>query len=68
LVQLGAGRLVIRLFGSRVEQLAALTLRHRLPTIFQFPEFTAAGGLMSYGPILVAWITRCFLSADAVVL
>jgi putative ABC transport system substrate-binding protein len=55
LVQLGAGGLVVSpdaLFASRVEQLAALALRHRLPTIYQFPEFTAAGGLMSYGPNL----------------
>jgi putative tryptophan/tyrosine transport system substrate-binding protein len=52
LVQLGAGGLVISpdaLFASRAEQLAALALRHRIPTIYQFPEFTAAGGLMSYG-------------------
>jgi putative ABC transport system substrate-binding protein len=30
-------------------QLGELTVRHGLPTIFQFREFTAAGGLMSYG-------------------
>ena len=34
---------------SRSEQLAALALRHAVPTIFQFREFAAAGGLMSYG-------------------
>ena len=34
---------------SRSEQLAALTIRHAVPTIFQFREFVAAGGLMSYG-------------------
>jgi putative ABC transport system substrate-binding protein len=34
---------------SRSEQLAALTVRHAVPTIFQFREFAAAGGLMSYG-------------------
>ena len=52
LVQLRAGGLVIgadALFSSRVEQLAALALRHRIPAVYQFPEFTAAGGLMSYG-------------------
>jgi putative ABC transport system substrate-binding protein len=32
-----------------VDQLAALALRHALPAIYQYPEFTAAGGLMSYG-------------------
>jgi len=37
------------LFTSRLEQLAALTVRHAVPTVYQFREFTAAGGLMSYG-------------------
>jgi putative ABC transport system substrate-binding protein len=37
------------LFTSRAEELAALALRHRIPAIYQYPEFTAAGGLMSYG-------------------
>jgi putative ABC transport system substrate-binding protein len=52
LARLRAGGLVIGadgLFISRSEQLAALALRHAVPTIFQFREFAAAGGLMSYG-------------------
>jgi putative ABC transport system substrate-binding protein len=52
LLQLRAGALVIGadpFFTSRLEQLAALTLRHAVPTVYQFREFTAAGGLMSYG-------------------
>jgi putative tryptophan/tyrosine transport system substrate-binding protein len=36
-------------FVSRSEQLATLAVRHKLPTIFQFRQFAAAGGLMSYG-------------------
>jgi len=36
-------------FDTRREKLAALGLRHRLPTMFQFREFAEAGGLMSYG-------------------
>jgi putative ABC transport system substrate-binding protein len=36
-------------FTSRSEELAALALRHRVPAAYQYPEFTAAGGLMSYG-------------------
>jgi putative ABC transport system substrate-binding protein len=36
-------------FTSRSEELAALAVRHRMPAIYQYPEFTAAGGLMSYG-------------------
>jgi putative ABC transport system substrate-binding protein len=37
------------LFISRNEQLAALTVRHAVPAITQFRDFTLAGGLMSYG-------------------
>jgi putative ABC transport system substrate-binding protein len=36
-------------FTGRSEQIAAMSLRHALPAIYQFREFTAAGGLMSYG-------------------
>jgi putative tryptophan/tyrosine transport system substrate-binding protein len=51
-VQLRPGGLVIvpdPFFTNRSERLAALALRHAIPTIFHYPEFTAAGGLMSYG-------------------
>jgi putative tryptophan/tyrosine transport system substrate-binding protein len=36
-------------FSSRIEKLAALTIRHALPAIYEWREFTAAGGLLSYG-------------------
>jgi putative tryptophan/tyrosine transport system substrate-binding protein len=52
LTELRAGGLVIgtdALFTSRDEKLAALALRYRIPTIYQWREFVAAGGLMSYG-------------------
>jgi ABC-type uncharacterized transport system substrate-binding protein len=52
LVQLRAGALVIgadALFNSRSEQLAELTIRHRVPAIYQFREFVSAGGLTAYG-------------------
>jgi hypothetical protein len=39
-VQLEAGVLVI----TMTERLAKLATRHAVPTIFQYPEFTAAGG------------------------
>jgi putative ABC transport system substrate-binding protein len=51
-LQLRADALVIApdaMFISRSEQLGALTLRHAVPAITQFREFTVAGGLMSYG-------------------
>jgi len=36
-------------FNSRRDQLIALSARHAIPTMYSWPEFTAAGGLMSYG-------------------
>jgi putative ABC transport system substrate-binding protein len=50
-VQLRAGGLVIgadAFFTSRQEQLAALALRHAVPTIYENRGFVAAGGLMSW--------------------
>jgi putative ABC transport system substrate-binding protein len=52
LIQLRAGGLVIApdpLFISQSNQLAALTVRHGVPAVFETREFAAAGGLMSYG-------------------
>jgi putative ABC transport system substrate-binding protein len=37
------------LFNEQSERIAALTLRHRLPAIYQFRPVAAAGGLLSYG-------------------
>jgi putative ABC transport system substrate-binding protein len=53
LVELRVGALVIGpdpFLIDRSRELAALTVRHAVPAIFQFREFTSAGGLMSYGP------------------
>jgi ABC-type uncharacterized transport system substrate-binding protein len=52
LIQLRAGGLVIGggpFFSGHREQLAALTVGHAVPAIFQYREFAAAGGLLSYG-------------------
>jgi putative ABC transport system substrate-binding protein len=40
-------------FGSRNGQLAALALRHGLPTVSSFREYAVAGGLMSYGGSII---------------
>jgi putative tryptophan/tyrosine transport system substrate-binding protein len=51
-VQLRAGALVINadaFFNSRSKQLAQLALSHAAPTVYQYREFAAAGGLASYG-------------------
>jgi putative ABC transport system substrate-binding protein len=44
-------------FLSRTEQLAALALRHSVPAIYQYREFAAAGGLMSYGGSVTSFRT-----------
>jgi putative ABC transport system substrate-binding protein len=52
LAQLRPGALIVgpgTFFSARGEQLAALTLRHAVPTIHQYRPFAAAGGLLSYG-------------------
>ena len=51
LVRLRVGALVIgtdTFFNSQSRKLAALALRHAVPAIYQYREFAAAGGLMSY--------------------
>ena len=53
LARLRASALLIMpdvLFTTRAEQLAALSLRYAVPAIYQYRPFTAAGGLVSYGP------------------
>ena len=52
LAELRVGALVIvpdPLFNSRVQELAALTVRHALPAIYKSRSFAVAGGLLSYG-------------------
>jgi putative ABC transport system substrate-binding protein len=55
LVRLRVGALAIGadpFFTSRSEQLAALTVRHAVPAVYEFREFVAAGGLIGYGASL----------------
>ena len=57
LVELHAGALVVAadpFFNSRREQLVALTAHHAVPAIYEWREFTTAGGLISYGTSLSA--------------
>jgi len=51
LPELQASGLVIggdAFFTSHSKELAALAMRHRVPAVYQWREFAAAGGLMSY--------------------
>jgi putative ABC transport system substrate-binding protein len=53
LVQEGAGVVLVTanpFLNSKRAQVAALALRHRMPTVFEYREGPVAGGLMSYGP------------------
>jgi putative tryptophan/tyrosine transport system substrate-binding protein len=55
LVQLEAGALVVgsdAFFHDRRDRIAALALRHAIPTIYELRESVAAGGLISYGTSL----------------
>jgi putative ABC transport system substrate-binding protein len=59
LVQLHADALVVGaepFFYSQREQLAALAARYAVPTMYEWREFVAASGLISYGTSLAgAW-------------
>jgi putative tryptophan/tyrosine transport system substrate-binding protein len=69
LVQQHADALVVStdpFFGSRREQLVALALRHAVPAIYEWREFAAAGGLISYGPSLMAAVRQVGIYAGKI--
>jgi putative tryptophan/tyrosine transport system substrate-binding protein len=52
LMQQSVGALMIiadPFFNSRRDQLVAYSARHKIPTMYEFREFAAAGGLITYG-------------------
>jgi putative ABC transport system substrate-binding protein len=55
LVQQRAGALLVcasPFFNARRQQLVALAARHSVPAIYEWRDFAATGGLMSYGTVL----------------
>jgi putative ABC transport system substrate-binding protein len=53
-------------FNTRYDQFGSLTLRHAVPTIYQYREFAAAGGLMSYGGNIMDLYRRAGIYAGRV--
>jgi ABC-type uncharacterized transport system substrate-binding protein len=57
LIRLHADALIVSadpLFSSLRERVVALASRHAVPAIYQWREFAASGGLISYGPSIAA--------------
>jgi putative tryptophan/tyrosine transport system substrate-binding protein len=57
LAELHAGGLVVSsdpFFNSRREHIVAMAAHYTVPAIYEWSEFTKIGGLISYGPSLVA--------------
>ena len=55
--QTRAGVLIIgtdTFFAGSAQQIGALSIRHSVPTIYQYREFAAAGGLAGYGGGIIA--------------
>src|SRR6202171_3487817 len=69
LSELKVGALVIGtdpLFTSRAEKLGALSLRFKMPAIYQYRTFAAAGGGMSYGGYIMGSYFPCGLYAGRI--
>src|SRR5258708_35298051 len=53
-------------FDTRREQLVVLAARHALPTIYEWRDFAAAGGLVSYGTSLADAYRQAGVYADRI--
>jgi putative tryptophan/tyrosine transport system substrate-binding protein len=54
------------LFVARRAQVADLAAKNRLPAMYSAREFVEAGGLMSYGPSLIAQYRRAAVFVDKI--
>ena len=69
LAQLQAGAIVVGadpFFDSRLEQIVALASHSGVPAIYEWPEFSAAGGLISYGPSLTGVLRQLGIYAGKI--
>jgi putative ABC transport system substrate-binding protein len=53
-------------FNSRIAQLASLALRHKIPAVYHFRPFAAAGGLMAAGGSLTETYTQLGIYAGRI--
>ena len=54
------------IISPRLKQVAELTVRNRLPTVFREPEHVHAGGLMAYGPNIPDLFRRAATYVDRI--
>ena len=54
------------IFGAQHRTLVALAAKYRLPAIYEFRDYVAAGGLMSYGPSITAMFRGAATHVDRV--
>ena len=53
-------------FSGQLRQIAALAVKHRLPSIYTLPEYAEAGGLMSYGQDLIEYFRHTATYVDKI--
>ena len=54
-------------FVQQVRQIAALSLKHKLSSIYASPYFAESGGLMSYGPDVIDNFRRAAVYVDKII-
>jgi putative ABC transport system substrate-binding protein len=54
------------LFGQNLARIAELAVKNRLPSIYAFPEYAEAGGLMSYGVSFIEQYRRAPAYVDRI--
>jgi putative ABC transport system substrate-binding protein len=53
-------------FSAERKRIVELAARHRMPTMYEHREFVDAGGLLSYGPNLLALVRRAAYYVDRI--